>query len=83
MKGSYIQRASQAFEGFVALANKLDIHPSDWRRFYSWVRLLHPRTRAKMTGHDVKRMLMEHGFSDHQATEAGFVFHHLKGFLGP
>lgn len=80
-RGDYVRGAEEAFERFVALANKYDLHPNDWSRFYAWVGALHWRSRARLSGAHVKRLLLDRGFHESQASEAGMAFYHLQGFI--
>lgn len=49
------------FKRFTTRANKSSLHPTDWRRFYDFVRCSRAR-RVKLTEQDMCRLLLAEGF---------------------
>ena len=68
------------YERFAALANKFDLHPLDWKRFYEFVITCHTR-RLKRTGDQLRRTFREAGFSDHSVEEMVLVYDHGRALL--
>jgi hypothetical protein len=50
----------RVFKYFILTANKSRLNPKDWRWFYEFFR----RNRARMSPADLKRRLIEGGFTD-------------------
>lgn len=55
--------------------NNRSLHPSDWQRFYDFIKHCFGR-RVKITEDDVERSLIASGFTDNYASHIANIFHH-------
>lgn len=68
------------FNKFIASANKDDLALSDWKRFYSFIRIAHS-SRIKLNDEGVIRLLVKNGFTDEYAQEIADVYYHGRALL--
>jgi len=68
------------FDQFIAHANKLDLHPYDWDRFYNYLCASH-RLRSKLSGFEVKELLIGQGFPEHVASDISSVYDHGRAII--
>jgi hypothetical protein len=65
------------FRHFIAHANIPNLHPHDWRRFYTFVRA---SSRA-LTANDVAFLLVKEGFPEESAMGIASIYSHLRDFM--
>jgi len=59
-------------------AERVFLHPLDWRRFYEFVRDC--RSRARYSEEEIARLLIKEGFSEKYANYIGDIYGHLYDF---
>ena len=74
------QRTKYFFDQFINAANEQILHPLDWRRFYHFIHAAH-QGRTKLSADELKKLLLEAGFSDENADELASIYHHGRGLL--
>lgn len=67
------------FKHFTKNANLTNLHVTDWKRFYEFVR----RSRSKLSEAVLVFLLVKEGFSEHYATEIAVIYAYLKDFMRP
>ena len=79
-------KTKRVFEFFVEDANKTGLHPTDWRRFYTFVQTAR-RYRSQIWEQDVKKALMGAGFDEDYARHLSDIYCHcwrmLSAFSSP
>lgn len=68
------------FDQFIAHANKLGLHPYDWDRFYAYLCASH-RLQSKLSGFEVKELLLAQGFPEHVALDLSSVYDHGRAII--
>ena len=82
-------KTKRAFDFFVAEANKIALHPTDWGRFYDFVKTAYryERSDPPIWEQDVKQALIEAGFGEDYASKLCIVYVHcwrmLSSFPSP
>ncbi len=71
-------QSAKLFERFTALANKSDLHPFDWRRFYEFVR--NSRMRRPLSDEEMARLLIKEGFPEQYTSYIAEIYGHLWEF---
>src|SRR5580658_143517 len=69
--------ADTLFRHFIMHANIPNLHPTDWRRFYEFVRAS-PRA---LTTDDVAFRLVKEGFPEESAMRIAHIYNHLRDFM--
>ena len=72
--------ATLVFRRFCAGANKQDLHPYDWRRFYGFIRYCHAR-HVRLSNIDIEYLLAGEGFSEDTAEELAALYGHGRALL--
>jgi hypothetical protein len=72
------EAAQKCFQRFARLANVRSLHPTDWRRFYAFVRKLRHAERYRQD--EMRWLLIQAGFPHQQADHIAAVFEHLAAF---
>lgn len=72
--------AQKVFEHFALRANKSDLHPLDWNRFYMFVRYCHTR-RVVLGEESLCRILVRSGFAENDGWEIAGAYRHIRAFL--
>jgi hypothetical protein len=67
--------AEAALRLFAVQANKSSLHPLDWERFYRFVVSAH-QFRKGWNHSDVKRLLVEYGFTESRARDLSEAYWH-------
>lgn len=70
----------EAFEQFAGLANKGNLHPKDWDRFYQFVITCH-RYQLKRTGHQLRPLFQRAGFGPYWVDEMVSAYDHCRAVL--
>lgn len=70
---------AKLFKYFTPTANRSNLHSSDWRRFYEFVRVC----RANFSGCDLEYLLIKEGFSEPNARYIVEIYEHLRDFKRP
>lgn len=68
------------FDAFTNLANKSALHPYDWNRFYAFLCAAH-RFRSRLSGSDVKELLLAQGFQEDYASDIAEVYEHGRAII--
>lgn len=68
------------FNEFITSANKEDLVLSDWKRFYSFIRIAHS-SRIRLNEEGVSRLLVKHGFEEKYAQEIANIYSHGRALL--
>ena len=68
------------FDAFTNLANKSTLHPFDWNRFYAFLCAAH-RFRSRLSGSDVKELLLAQGFQEDYASDIAEVYEHGRAII--
>jgi hypothetical protein len=69
------QAAHERLHEFVALANRQQLHPLDWERFYDFIYVF-SLTDRDATHQDVADLLRAAGFADHVVDRLAALFDH-------
>lgn len=72
--------ANKLFMTFVDDANKSLLNSMDWKRFYKFIRHCHA-SNVKLYPDELKRLLIENGFSDDDSDDLTNIFYHGKNLL--
>ena len=60
---TFSPRVREFFDHFVGLANKTDLHPLDWERFYDFMRASHT-LRSRVNDRQLYDTLIREGFDE-------------------
>ena len=68
------------FTEFITFANKEGLTLSDWKSFYSFIRIAHS-SRIKLNEEGLYRLLIKHGFEKECAQEIASIYYHGRALL--
>ncbi|NQW20537.1 MAG: hypothetical protein HQ477_07435, partial [Chloroflexi bacterium] len=68
------------FDPFVFNANRGGLQQFDWDRFYNFIYVCH-RTRVKLQGSSISRLLIKSGFEKEYADDLGAIYGHGRKIL--
>lgn len=70
------RRTDTLFRRFANLANKTNLHPLDWKRFYIFVK----ESRVELSEDAIASLLMGEGFTAERANDLSRIYRHLWAF---
>lgn len=79
MSYEFTGEAGRCLDAFLSHVNRSMLHPLDWGRLYRFARACHLEGVSTDEG-EVKRRMLEAGFSETKADEVASVFYHLMAF---
>ena len=80
MEPSMQEAANGSFQLFVRMANKSRLHPLDWERFYSFVRVCESSSES-LSESDLSRILKQSGFDAEYSELLSAIYYHGRRIL--
>lgn len=74
------KRTEFFFNQFINNANKVVLHPLDWKRFYVFIQAAH-EGRSKLNSFELKEMLLNKNFSESVVEDLSNAYSHCRDFL--